>query len=171
MAEASHRRGVRNFDIGFGSGGIEVKDPLPGTWRASPFALGDVVIFHSLLVHKALPNTTEHIRMSVDARYQLANQPICERSLLPYADIASWEDVYSGWCSEDFKHYWSDQELDTRPVDRAFYVKRDAMAFDAVEKGDVRALPILFRIASGDPDSVKRKKASKLVQTLQAQQG
>ena len=36
---------------------------------------GDVVIFSNLLFHRGLPNRTEHIRWSLDFRYQDARQP------------------------------------------------------------------------------------------------
>ena len=39
------------------------------------FAVGDVLIFHSLLVHKGVPNRGEQLRMSMDVRYQLVSEP------------------------------------------------------------------------------------------------
>lgn len=40
-------------------------------WHASDFEMGDVLIFHSHTIHRALPNQTEkRLRLSVDNRYQ-----------------------------------------------------------------------------------------------------
>ena len=41
---------------------------------------GDVVIFSNLLFHRGLPNRTEHIRWSLDWRYQDARQPTLRTS-------------------------------------------------------------------------------------------
>ena len=48
VAAGSHRDGVRDFRVTNGSGGLEVVDPLEDRWRASSFAAGDVLMFHSL---------------------------------------------------------------------------------------------------------------------------
>ena len=40
-------------------------------WHASDFEMGDVLIFHSYTIHRALPNqTANRIRLSIDNRYQ-----------------------------------------------------------------------------------------------------
>lgn len=54
-------------------------DQLPTglQWHASDFELGDVLIFHSYTVHKALPNLTPNrLRLSIDNRYQQAQDAI-----------------------------------------------------------------------------------------------
>jgi hypothetical protein len=51
--------------------GIDLPDDAP--WRASDLELGDVIVFSSLTVHKALPNvTSDQLRVSVDYRYRRA---------------------------------------------------------------------------------------------------
>ena len=38
-------------------------------WREFDFRAGDVLFFHSLTVHKALPNRSRQLRISIDCRY------------------------------------------------------------------------------------------------------
>ena len=45
----------------------------PLAWHTADFTAGDVLLFHSHTVHKAIPNTSGNIlRLSADNRYQLA---------------------------------------------------------------------------------------------------
>ena len=52
VARGSHTLGVLEFGIGTGAGGIEILDPLEGRWTGGPMRAGDVLVFHSLTVHK-----------------------------------------------------------------------------------------------------------------------
>ena len=46
-------------------------------FAAAPLAAGDAILFNCLTVHCALPNVTRNrVRLSVDYRYQPANEPI-----------------------------------------------------------------------------------------------
>lgn len=56
--------------------GLEDDQLPPGAeWHASDFSLGDVLIFHSHTVHKALPNLSgNRLRLSIDNRYQQAEE-------------------------------------------------------------------------------------------------
>lgn len=50
-------------------------------WHAGDFAAGDVLIFHSHTVHKALPNLTkDQLRLSTDNRYTRVGDEIAELS-------------------------------------------------------------------------------------------
>jgi hypothetical protein len=50
-------------------------------WHAADFAAGDVLIFHSHTVHKALPNLTkDRLRLSTDNRYTRVGDAISEVS-------------------------------------------------------------------------------------------
>lgn len=62
----------------FASAGLD-NQALPqgakNEWHCNDFELGDMLLFHSHLIHKALPNVTEdRFRLSVDNRYQLATE-------------------------------------------------------------------------------------------------
>jgi ectoine hydroxylase-related dioxygenase (phytanoyl-CoA dioxygenase family) len=72
--------------------------PHDHRWVTVPANLGDVIIFHSLTVHAALPNCTQNNRFSIDVRYQRLNDYISHSALLaPYvlpaeeaADPTKW---------------------------------------------------------------------------------
>lgn len=50
------------------------------TWLRSDFHPGDVLIFDCRMMHKALPNTSDKIRLSIDSRHQLESSKISWRS-------------------------------------------------------------------------------------------
>ncbi len=52
----SHREGLYPVQPSLGAGGLKIDtDSMPYTWMASNFAAGDVVFFHSMTVHRGLP--------------------------------------------------------------------------------------------------------------------
>jgi ectoine hydroxylase-related dioxygenase (phytanoyl-CoA dioxygenase family) len=60
---------------GAGRQGVHVTDEAQ--FAAAPLAAGDAIFFNCLTVHRALPNVTRDcVRLSVDYRYQPANEPI-----------------------------------------------------------------------------------------------
>jgi hypothetical protein len=168
VAAGSHRDGVRDFRVTNGSGGLEVVDPLVGRWRASPFAAGDVLIFHSLTVHKGLPNRSSRLRQSMDARYQRVSEPVSELSLDPYAGLFTWDEVYAGWQSTAFQYYWQRQPITIGEFDRRYYDRRDVIAFEMAERGDHTARASLLRIVQRDTDARKRERAATLLAALDA---
>lgn len=76
--------------------GISDDDPA---WRGGPFRQGDVLVFHSLTVHGAFPNVADRLRLSVDYRYQRADEPVTALSLLPHhhPTIPGWPELTAGW--------------------------------------------------------------------------
>lgn len=51
-------------------------------WQAGDFQLGDLILFHSHTIHKALPNLTEdRLRISIDNRYQRQGDKIEKGSM------------------------------------------------------------------------------------------
>jgi hypothetical protein len=168
VAAGSHRDGVREFRVANGSGGLEVVDPLAGRWRASPFEAGDVLIFHSLTVHKGLPNLSNRLRQSMDARYQRVSEPVSQLSLSPYAGLFAWEEVYAGWTSTAYQHYWRRLPITMGEFDTRYYERRDAIAFEMAERGDRTARASLLRIVQRDTDAEKRTRAAALLAALDA---
>ncbi len=81
----SHRHGFRRVRSRHGTGGVgvDVRDDDP-RWVTADFAAGDVLLFHSLSVHGSRPNTTDRLRLSVDFRYQRADDPIAAFALQPH---------------------------------------------------------------------------------------
>jgi hypothetical protein len=51
-------------------------------WRTTDYEPGDVLIFHCLTTHAALPNREERMRISAEYRWQLADLPAPRRMVL-----------------------------------------------------------------------------------------
>ena len=162
IARGSHRHGVRDFTVSSGAGGMEVIDPLEGSWVAGPMAAGDVLIFHSLTVHKGLPNASDRLRMSLDNRYQRASEPICERCLVPYAGCGSWDEIYAGLGCAGADALLARAAPRVAAYDMQYYERRDRIAFELAERGDRLATAVLMRIVQRDPSAAKRERASAL---------
>ncbi|MCY3766517.1 MAG: phytanoyl-CoA dioxygenase family protein [Gemmatimonadetes bacterium] len=168
VAAGSHRKGVYDFKPAMGAGGIEITDPLEGAWVNSPFAQGDVLFFHSMLVHKGLPNRSDRLRMSIDARYQRTSDPIAPGSILPHSQPNTWENIYRGWKDESLKYYWEKYELEIREYDNKYHDMRDRMAFDMAEAGDETAVSALQRIIARHNDPAMRERAAELLARFEA---
>jgi hypothetical protein len=104
----SHRSGVFPVHRAYGAGGAGIDtEALPYRWTGSDFEEGDVVLFHSLTVHKALPNLSpDRLRLSVDFRYQPLSHPVAASSLRPHYDREEWEQIYADWSSPRLQYYW-----------------------------------------------------------------
>ncbi len=160
IAAGSHTEGVRDFTIASGAGGLQTVEDFAGQWVGSDFAMGDAVIFVDTVAHKALPNRSRELRQSFDARYQRLSDPIADVSVRTYGDMMTWDEVYAGWACDDLKYYWRTAGVRIVPLDRQYYDKRDAIAFDLAARGDRLARDTLLRIVQRDPDPAKRARAS-----------
>ncbi|MGY0064947.1 phytanoyl-CoA dioxygenase family protein [Streptomyces sp. LZ34] len=89
----SHRSGSREI-----FGGTEYRcaatsvDAASAAWRGGDLSPGDVLVFTSLTVHRARPNTSEKIRLSADVRFQPVASPLCASALEPafYPKLPDW---------------------------------------------------------------------------------
>ena len=95
------------------------------TWVTNDFSAGDVLMFGALTVHSALHNATGRMRLSVDFRYQCEGEPASDLVLKPHFERMSWDEIYAGWKSDEFKYYWHDLDFPVVPYDTA--------PFDATE--------------------------------------
>lgn len=50
-------------------------------WASTEFSIGDVLLFHCLTSHAALPNRSDRLRLSQDCRWQSAHQPAPARMI------------------------------------------------------------------------------------------
>ena len=167
VARGSHTLGVLDFDIGNGAGGIEIRDPLEGRWTGGPMRVGDVLVFHSLTVHKGIENRSPRLRMSIDCRYQRVRDPFNADNANPDGQPLSWEEVYADWRSDALRYYWQRLPLTEVPFDRTWFDRRDALAFALGEAGDGRARSVLQRIVARDQDPAKRTRAARLLAALE----
>ena len=117
----SHREPVLDVAAAQGAGGHESN--LCGKdyeWVQGDYACGDIITFPSHMVHKGLPSRQrDRIRLSLDLRYQPADERIDESSLKPHMGVATWDDIYAGWQNEDLKYYWKSRSLRMSPYDKS----------------------------------------------------
>ena len=82
--DADEGNGVFNWHYrhgGFFRGGQYTKNPvaaqreLGGRWLTTDFVMGDLMVFSTFTLHGSLDNRSNQIRLSADARYQLASEP------------------------------------------------------------------------------------------------
>lgn len=110
LVPGSHRWGFLQARPGLGAGGQQVDVPADAPWATSPLGTGDVLLFHSLTVHQGLDNRSRnHLRVSVDYRYQPRSHPIRRDSMEPHmAGFGlTWEDIYADWPEDDpLRYYW-----------------------------------------------------------------
>jgi hypothetical protein len=77
--------GFREHQPSDGPGGWSVEADPDVVWRRQDFMAGDVLFFHSLTMHQALPNRTHHeLRLSIDNRYQRVEDEIDPAALRPH---------------------------------------------------------------------------------------
>lgn len=55
---------------------LTVLDPESADWATTDYRLGDVILFHCLTAHAALPNQTDGLRLSGDFRWQAVTSPV-----------------------------------------------------------------------------------------------
>ena len=172
IAEASHLKGVMEFKItANAAAGLTVVDPLDGAWVSGDFSAGDAVIFHSMTVHKGVPNMSNRLRQSVDFRFQRMSDPITPASCEPFVTSLTWEQIYAGWSSDRFQYYWKKPAIRYVDYDMVYFNQRDAQAFALGEKGDETARWTLLRIQQNDRDPAKRARAAALIEKLDAVKG
>ncbi len=84
LAAGSHKRGLRehreqenvySYQMkGRKQAGVALAD-ISEPWLTTDYRPGDVLVFHSLMLHWALPNRSDRIRLSLDARCQPKTTP------------------------------------------------------------------------------------------------
>ncbi|MEP1471041.1 MAG: phytanoyl-CoA dioxygenase family protein [Halieaceae bacterium] len=122
ILKGSHRLGLLPVEYALGAGHRQACIPVEAEslkWLSGDFSLGDVIVFHSLTVHKALPNDTDCMRISVDFRYQAEGRDITERCLRPHFEREDWSEIYRDWKSETLKYYWRSKNFNTVPFDNS----------------------------------------------------
>jgi len=166
VAAGSHQKGVYEFEPALGAGGLAITDSLAETWTGGPFAQGDVLLFHSLTAHRGVPNTGDALRLSVDARYQRASDPIAPGSLLPHSQPNTWENIYADWPDDEFQYYWRRYDLEIKNYDDSYHQERDRQALLLGEQGDPISVSVLQRIVARDSDPDKRHRAAELLAAI-----
>ncbi len=132
---------------------------------------GDVLLFHSMTVHKGIPNRSDKLRMSIDVRYQPVSEPFNPMNAdRPYGLPKSWDAMYAMWPDTPeaarLRYYWERYSLTYKEFDTQWFDRRDELGFELGQRGDKRARSVLLRIATRDPDVAKRSRAQALLDDL-----
>lgn len=115
VVPGTHRLGLLPISYVPGALGGVVSQDFGDAWVGGDYAAGDVLVFHSLLVHRALPNSSDEVRLSIDFRYQAEELPIHPGCFsLGYLSL-DWDRVYVGWKDVDLQYYWQRQAVHLKP--------------------------------------------------------
>lgn len=151
-----------HFSLGAGALAIH-EDELEGQWHSADFEVGDSLIFHSLVVHQALPNLTEdRMRISLDNRYQSIDIPISEKMLIPHLSNLSsydWDRVYADWKTDDLKYYWREYDLEVMARIDRWGAQGFEEALELARVGDAGAQHHLKRMIRRVPESPEAERA------------
>lgn len=101
----SHHGGLRPVEPAVGAGGVSANlDARERCWRTADYQPGDVLVFHSLLVHRAPQNKGRTLRLSTDYRYQRVDAPLNPGALFPHAfqtgHMPFWNTLTEGWSTD-----------------------------------------------------------------------
>lgn len=102
-------------------------------------AAGDVLILTSHTVHRGGAHTGNGLRISLDCRYQPADEPVNADCVEPASATWGWDDVYRSWpASRDdpLVRYWQRRRLHLVPYDTRADELRDREAIAAGRAGD-----------------------------------
>jgi hypothetical protein len=114
ILEGSHRYGLQRTPSG--TRVLSMDTARGGAWVTGRISAGDVLLYHSLTVHAASPNTSNQLRISLDCRFQSYDRPINPANLVfPAAGARSWETVYANWRFDKLKYYWKHLPLEFKP--------------------------------------------------------
>ncbi len=145
------------FSLGAGSLVVEGAEQRGG-WHSIDYEPGDALLFHSLTLHRALPNVTEdRLRVSLDNRYQSDLNPVAEHMLEPHLQgdppVISWDEIYAAWTDATLQHYWLDRDGPVSPKDNSYGEQGFADMVDKARQGDAHAVLQLQRIVNNSPSS------------------
>lgn len=124
VLRGSHRLGVASLTVSLGAGhrrAVLDERHADLEWVGGDLAAGDAIAFHSLTVHRALPNRTDAMRLSVDYRFQREGEALTEGCLDPHFNRLTWEEIYETWQRDDLKHYWRSKRYTIVPWDDALF--------------------------------------------------
>ena len=170
VCAGSHRSGVYQVRPALGAGAVEVTDLQSEDWRYNPVGQGDLILFHSMIVHQGVPCRGNRLRLWMDTRYQSLHEPVSKTSLTPFVDaLVDWDEIYRDWSDDEpMRYYWQHLPLDLVDLDPSYLSQRGDMAIEMGEAGDRRALSALQRIVHRDPDPQRQKQAERLIRQLEA---
>jgi hypothetical protein len=108
---ASHKAGffLPHKHPGVGGNAVDFDPTLP--WAGTDFKAGDVLVFHSMLVHAARPSTSpDRLRLSTDFRFCGLSHAVADSNIGPHwswieGSPFNWDNLDKGW-DPSFRRYW-----------------------------------------------------------------
>ena len=174
LVPGSHKaRTVYDHHFSLGAGALTVDEKRrDATWLTTDYEIGDCLIFHSLTLHKALPNVTPNkLRVSLDNRYQAITSPIAEHMLQPHMALLNpitWDQIYANWKTDDLKYYWEKLVTEIVPRDTTYADRGFAEGLDLAKQGDPKAILQMKRAVIRQPESEAGKAAAKVLQEIES---
>jgi len=95
LAANSHRLGYNEslYEINPKMGTPSIPDDrLDATWLRRDYHVGDLLVFGCMMAHKALPNWSNRVRLSVDFRYQLGTAKMDWRADFSLEDFNNYKE-------------------------------------------------------------------------------
>jgi ectoine hydroxylase-related dioxygenase (phytanoyl-CoA dioxygenase family) len=117
ILEGSHRFGMQEHQRdNLHVPEIPMDTALGDGWVSGQINAGDVLMFHSLTIHAATPNSSDRMRLSLDCRFQDAKRVVHPSNLVFSGESnKSWEKTYQHWKSDQLKYYWRRLPLNVKP--------------------------------------------------------
>jgi ectoine hydroxylase-related dioxygenase (phytanoyl-CoA dioxygenase family) len=137
ILEGSHKLGLMplKFSLGAGHRQADLDSRFEKlNWVASDFELGDMLIFHSLTVHRSLANSRDCMRLSVDYRFQRENEPLTDSCLHPHFQRESWDEIYQDWKDKSLKYYWRNKSYQVADWDSNLHNIPEETEADAIRE-------------------------------------
>ncbi|MDG2272654.1 MAG: phytanoyl-CoA dioxygenase family protein [Halioglobus sp.] len=138
IMEGSHKYGVLplTFHLGAGNRRAVLSEEVQACrWMGADFKAGDIVLFQSMTIHKAMENhNLENMRLSVDFRYQVEGEALTKTCLQPHFNRLSWDEIYQDWTSDTFKYYWRNKDYVEVPWDEALHELPEGHVDEAYEQ-------------------------------------
>ena len=149
---------VLDHHFSLGAGGLMVDetehDEINSVWHTTDYEAGDALFFPALTIHRALPNYTEDkLRLSLDNRYMIVGDTIAEHMLNPHEPSQlTWDEIYPGWQSDEFKYYWKRYENPVVERNLSFGALAREEALSMARAGNEHAIYSLMRGVRNNPD-------------------
>jgi hypothetical protein len=128
-------------------------------WHSMKYHAGDAMAFDALTPHKALQNSGNLIRISIDIRAQKASEKICESSLLPVGMGVDTFDEFSDKNFQGIDIVGNTEKLNVTSRDRKLDSIKYELMFQEAEKGNSNMKALLQRICSFSHDKSYRERA------------
>lgn len=165
IASGRHREGV--FKSGISSRGVfEIAADLEADEVSGDVLAGDLLVFTAFTPHRALPNESNRIRISVDFRYQPESDPV---SALNFSDVCPavnepWDVLYDEiGLDRELRFFWKSRNLTYHEHSNAFFDRQLEAACRMHRDGLGGATAFLRAVAQTAVDPWVRERVARML--------